>query len=287
MDDRPIGRVSSLRQMLVRFHFDFPPNQINRHKLWTPARQSSTRDKRQPRAIYRSRSAFEGKWMSTEGYNSGLFDCWEDVSICCQVWFCCWTFVPSSIAYAWSMNESCRVFHCFAMAPPVWTRLNIRKRRGVATGSPFRTSFLYCCCCPCATCQDLREAAILRVEHERAIPPVISNTDPDPAGFPQGPVSIPRFASASAPGYAVPPGYSAVGSASMANFEPPPVPSEQQSGSGYGFPAEYPLPPRSRGPPPAYGMPPSIDVPMGVRTDPGVRPAIDPSPPDPATIDIL
>lgn len=95
--------------------------------------------------------------LMTNGYNTGLFDCFQDMGICLTVCFCGATFIPSALYWAQSREEECTICHCCGMVHPMWTRATIKRRNGYKGSDLFVDYFLYCCCFECATCQDGRQ----------------------------------------------------------------------------------------------------------------------------------
>jgi hypothetical protein len=98
----------------------------------------------------------------SEQLHTGLFDCMSDLGSCMAVLLCGWTCIPSACVWAKSRNESCTFWHCAAGPGHVWARANIRKWGGGSQTHYGKDCCAYLWCCPCATCQDMRELALLK-----------------------------------------------------------------------------------------------------------------------------
>jgi hypothetical protein len=98
----------------------------------------------------------------SEGYTESLFGCLSDCGNCCCVMSWGWTCIPSATNWAGSLGEGCECCHCCSPVSPIWTRANIRARKGIFKNNHVVDALLYCCCFQCATCQDARELKWLR-----------------------------------------------------------------------------------------------------------------------------
>jgi hypothetical protein len=163
------------------------------------------------------------------GYTETLCGCCSDCGICCNVWCCGWTCAPSACNWAGSLTEACECCHCCGLPGPIWTRANIRARKGIFETHFCEDACLYLCCFQLATCQDARE-----LKWFSRPPPVVA-----------------QFVMAGSPVYAQPPG----------SYIQVPAGAYVQQPQQYGGPppygqALYGPPPGVYGQPPPYGPPP-------------------------------
>lgn len=94
---------------------------------------------------------------------SSLFDCCSDMSVCCLTMFCCQ--IQNAINFAHSREEECTLFHFICPSSPLYTRTNIRKKRGYEPDL-LSDGLTYILCMPCAICQDARELTIMSVDDD-------------------------------------------------------------------------------------------------------------------------
>jgi Cys-rich protein (TIGR01571 family) len=147
-----------------------------------------------------------------DGYQTGLFDCCSDMSICCfEIWCGC-LMVPNAMYWAESREEECHICHCCMPVCPVWTRANIRKLNKVSGQDYVMDSCRYCCCWECATCQDGRQLKILHsgagpVQPLVAAPTTIVNVNVSGGSGPSSMNQGPPYGQPMAPGYGPGSGY--------------------------------------------------------------------------------
>jgi hypothetical protein len=103
--------------------------------------------------------------LKTEGYETGLFDCFSDMPTCCGVFLCGDTLIPSCLTFARSIGETPGPLHCLCLPFPIWTRAHVRRANGFGTSQHCTDLVTYLCCFHCATCQDCTE--LNRVQKRR------------------------------------------------------------------------------------------------------------------------
>ena len=92
---------------------------------------------------------------------TNLFGCCSDIPICIQGIFCLGCLAAEN--WAAIRRENCTCWHCIYVVSPVWTRQEIRKRRGMPPNF-CADCMIYSCCSCLAICQDAREIKELQWE---------------------------------------------------------------------------------------------------------------------------
>jgi hypothetical protein len=146
------------------------------------------------------------------GYRHGLFDCFDDPAVFCQVCMCAGTLVPSACNFAHSRRDDFSIFHWLCMPPPIWTRANIRRLNGYNREEYGGDLMTYIFCFHCATCQDALELKDLNLAPlpytdltatqgpmQQIVPPQFVEVPPPPPGY-----VAPGYVYAVAPQYQAP-----------------------------------------------------------------------------------
>uniref|UniRef100_A0A8C6L3U3 Cornifelin n=1 Tax=Nothobranchius furzeri TaxID=105023 RepID=A0A8C6L3U3_NOTFU len=105
------------------------------------------------------------------GWDSGLFDCFEDASTCCYGFWCfpCLACTVTGRFGEFSCLPACDIF-CGGPVPPVALamRVAMRNKYGIK-GSIGKDLMTSCCCAVCSWCQMHRE-----LKHRKEAPVVIN-----------------------------------------------------------------------------------------------------------------
>jgi Cys-rich protein (TIGR01571 family) len=91
------------------------------------------------------------------GYGTGLFACMEDIPLCiCSIFCFGWICAKTS---AKAPGHDCSVCHCFNPMAPWYHRKFLGKKPG-DFGQDCVDCLVSSFCCPCATCQNGRQAKV-------------------------------------------------------------------------------------------------------------------------------
>jgi Cys-rich protein (TIGR01571 family) len=136
--------------------------------------------------------------FDTVGYSEPLLDCLSDMEGCCFVTLLGCTLIPSAMNWAGSLGEPCEFVHWACECGPVWTRANVRARRGF-TGrrEPLLCgdAFAYALCPGCVVCQDMRQLRRLTQPPLLAVAPYAPYAPYQPyIGGAPGPAIVPQYA---------------------------------------------------------------------------------------------